>query len=565
MTSSIAVRNMPPSSKKKNQNVLEQLNLLREFVGISSFSETDLTSCLRHTGYDVAMAAELLLTGQYRQLSSRVTSSNGSRKTSFFAAKSSQGFKNGSVAPTHNIQPKVQPTSTRKPSASAAVKPSKPRTVATTTAASSLSSNATPLKSLKENRSNQKFSSAIDLTSCGNSTVLAGAANEEPIHKLLLCRRWVSDWVITSRHGRVDHMDVLELEYSKQQQDSHRLSFRGPHGMEGRVPLALAQLLTPLLRLGVLQVQAQSLVGTTQPVWGGNLPVDVTVYLTQPRRFFDCMMTDNATIETKTSQYFQQKTEESTRRGRSTKKSLSVKEAAFLLLQWAEYGDVPDFSVPENNKTTDETEDQKPAAMSTPDDNDDDKVEVVELDNETLEEAASAEGQALEGSVVNNNSAATHADLPEMEDPLGFADHVTLRPYQKQALHFMINRESAGESREEVELQLQLLQELSMAEQKKQNNNVGSASLARDGLALQTKEIMCDIGPVMVNEQGQKKSMTLDGEVNPVNHPLWKRRFLAEPDLSRTFCFYVNELLGMATHPVSLSLTFLWSMNATRG
>ena len=112
MTSSIAVRNMPPSSKKKNQNVLEQLNLLREFVGAgggsSSFSETDLTSCLRHTGYDVAMAAELLLTGQYRQLSSRVTSTNGSRKTSFFAAKSSQGFKNGSVAPTHNIQPKLQ-------------------------------------------------------------------------------------------------------------------------------------------------------------------------------------------------------------------------------------------------------------------------------------------------------------------------------------------------------------------------------------------------------------------------------------------------------------------------
>ena len=69
-----------------------------------------------------------------------------------------------------------------------------------------------------------------------------------------------------------------------------------------------------------------------------------------------------------------------------------------------------------------------------------------------------------------------------------------------------------------------------------------------DCFVVQTQEIVCDIGPVVVTEEGQKKSTTLDGQVNPVNHPLWKRRFLAEPDLSRSVSFYVNELLGVATY-----------------
>lgn len=560
---------MPPTGKKKKSSigpssstvqrastVLDQLNLLRNFVGTISHSESDLTDCLRLSGFDVQAAAELLLTGQYQQ--SKLQQQKGGRKFSFFASKSTQSFKNGSVA-VKSKQPKIQ-------AVKAAAKPTKKVSANSPTAASATATTtaATSKTTQKEKRSNLKKPSVAsdkakqNKVGPSNNNKDHGAASEdenEPMHKLLLCRRWVSDWVITSRHGRVDHMDVLELEFSKQGQP--RIGFRGPHGVEGRLPYAMANLLTPLLRLGVLELKAQSLVGTAKPVWGGNLPVDLTIYLTQPRRFFDCMFQHNDKT-TKASQYFQQKGADASHglsnNNINNKKPLGTSDAAFHLLQWAEYGDVPDFQVPDNKNASGPDEDKKPAAISTQGANDDDEddggeeEELAELDEDAFEAASldgsTAQGQALEGSVVND--AAAHAHMPEMDDPAGFADHVSLRPYQKQALFFMMKRESAGESREEIEQQLQLLQELSSEQQKKQKGSASSSSM--EDFVVQTKEIVCDIGPVVVTEEGQKKATTLDGEINPVNHPLWKRRYLAETDLSRSICFYVNELLGVATY-----------------
>ena len=40
--------------------------------------------------------------------------------------------------------------------------------------------------------------------------------------------------------------------------------------------------------------------------------------------------------------------------------------------------------------------------------------------------------------------------LPEASDPVGFLGDVELRPYQRQALHWMLNRERGDDSREDL-------------------------------------------------------------------------------------------------------------------
>ena len=43
------------------------------------------------------------------------------------------------------------------------------------------------------------------------------------------------------------------------------------------------------------------------------------------------------------------------------------------------------------------------------------------------------------------------------------------------------------------------------------------------------------------------KSVTIHGDVDPVQHPLWQRRFLTTDGLNAAVCFYVNEVLGVAS------------------
>jgi hypothetical protein len=126
-------------------------------------------------------------------------------------------------------------------------------------------------------------------------------------------------------------------------------------------------------------------------------------------------------------------------------------------------------------------------------------------------------------------------NLPEAEDPENWREGVSLRPYQRQALHWMLEREG-GTSREEWEKQLAMVAEL------------GGTRAASAEPASQAGDVACDCGPVLVSDRARALSRTVAGEVNPVRHPLWKQRFLATPDLQHTLCFFVNEVLQIATH-----------------
>jgi SNF2 family DNA or RNA helicase len=198
--------------------------------------------------------------------------------------------------------------------------------------------------------------------------------------------------------------------------------------------------------------------------------------------------------ETKTRNYFEEK--------KASKFETPLAEAAFGLFQWAEYGDVYEFETPEKESEVDQE--------TTSDEDDEESTE---------------QGRQLDQSIN-----ASKTNLPCTDEPSGL--QVTLRAYQKQALWWMLQRETSGESRIELEQQLELLAELA-------------------GTKLQSQptcDVQCECGPVLVSPAAREETRTLDGQVNPLVHPLWKQRFLASHDLSETRCFYVNELLGTARH-----------------
>jgi SNF2-related domain len=496
-------------------NPVEQLSALRDFVGEGSgYTETDLVNCLKQCGYNVSRAGEILMTGQFK----RPKSAPGSKpkgKSAFF---------------------KVMAKSPPRASGSAEYK-------------SSLSSKKRTEIDISSKRPSVSLSPNIDCATQSRGAVakvldltLNETSNDNASDaRLLLCRRWLSDAVITCRKGRVSHKERLLLRHSLTGYGIVRFTAACA---EGRLPENVAALLTPLLRAEppLIQVEAESLMQDDSLVMGSSLPVQVTIYLTSPKSFFECMQPDSAAdASTESSQYFANK-ENSKKGNKRHSKHISVADAAFLLLQWAEYGDVPDFAV------TGESEDGKGETKPSPikDSNDVSLDEAdLELNDEEYEEASlngsTAEGKELD-SFVGNAADKWTALLPEADDPTGFAHHVTLRPYQKQAMYFMLQREKVGESREQVEEQMQLLQELSSANPHNTTRKVNGSG-ARPG-----QGIACECGPVQVSEAVQRESTTLNGELNPVSHPLWQSRYLASPDCSRSFLFYVNELLGVATH-----------------
>ena len=82
------------SAKKKtpqHQSILSKLAFLREMLQGSAFSETDLSNCLRQCGYNVELAAERLITGQFTP-----SSASGSGAASGAASGSGSSDQKGS-------------------------------------------------------------------------------------------------------------------------------------------------------------------------------------------------------------------------------------------------------------------------------------------------------------------------------------------------------------------------------------------------------------------------------------------------------------------------------------
>lgn len=262
----------------------------------------------------------------------------------------------------------------------------------------------------------------------------------------------------------------------------------------------------------------------------------------------------------------------------------SLAEAAFNLLQWAQYGEaIPKFHRPDEDSSSDKVTDEnisleeagvviseqtRNEGQAEVDDDDSDgdnelnildeeefnaEAETVDSDGATqdnLSLARSVFDQEVEGegpatgaeiNILKKN--ADHSSvLHETDDPKGLQNGIVLRNYQRQALHWMMERETNANDRENVSKELKLLVELLKEEKSSTSwdSHSSTTNTASCSMEMSGESIQCTCGPVVVSQEEVAKSRTIDGVVNPVHHPLWQCRFLTNPSMNYTICFYVS-------------------------
>lgn len=510
------------AASSRQGSTLQQLESLRSFVPADmGFSESDLTDCLRQCGFNTQLAAERLITGDY---------------------KKRKGERHSFLKMTASSSPSRKPTSSRRSSTGSNFKtPQQPKQSAAVAASKSSSSkrksppsqsksndlprksptSAASLKTIdlslddddddQENHQNKALSNSKSDQKVKSNIPSTFVAHPIAADSWLLCQRWISDAICTSRCGAMDYKEEFSLEAS----GPTFLRFRG-RSLEGRFPDHIGRLLNPLFRENLLQLRAHSLMEERQLPTGASIPVSLSIYLPDPLRFFEVFPDSLSVMNASTNMFWDSKA-----KGKQSKrKGSSLEQAAFDLLQWAQYGDVPDFTKNESTATDDEPKSE----------------ELNEDDFEKASEEKTSElAKEWSESVAQSDKVSA---LPECDDTKGFKN-VDLRPYQKQALYWMRQREVEGESRDEQEEQLKLLAELARSKRSSSNSILPSNA---------TEDIVCECGPVQVSDRASNRAQTCDGVTNPVSHPLWERRFLTDATKKRLICFFVNEFMGIASH-----------------
>jgi len=166
------------ASAKGGRNPVEQLNMLRDFVsGAGSWTETELTDCLKQCGYNVQRAAERLMTRQYQPSKGRRT--NG--KSAYFSLVASSPVKKKAPSISTNMAVNKQAKIAAKPPPSSVQRaPKDPPSVPST--ASKQAKIALPKVTPK--------TPVEDLTNNDSGS-------------WLLCQRWIADAICTFKNGRL--------------------------------------------------------------------------------------------------------------------------------------------------------------------------------------------------------------------------------------------------------------------------------------------------------------------------------------------------------------------------
>jgi hypothetical protein len=210
-------------------SVVEKLSMLRSFVGGgSTFSETDLSNCLRQSGYIVEVAAERLMTGQYQPPAKRLKTSAATSTQSIASVPAAAAAANrqevrSSRPPPLAKQQRSSPTASTS-STTRNTKHPTPKTARRHPPAPVLVTPQTPKRILSK-KEKDSDSSSEESSSCW-----------------LLCQRWVSDGVCTQRNGSLDYKETLQVENT----DAGMLRFRGSR-IQGQFPKHLSQVMSPLL------------------------------------------------------------------------------------------------------------------------------------------------------------------------------------------------------------------------------------------------------------------------------------------------------------------------------
>ena len=481
-------------------------------------SEAQITSALRSSGYNVEIALEKLLTGG----DGRSGGSSFSRSV---------------------------------PSAAAA------------SASSSKKRKCTPAK-----QSSKRFKSSSSASSTSTTPVTTATTTVAP-NRLLLCQRWTVA-LSKSIRGQISHGETCNFDENYKSALHNTITKVDPmvrfrtRRVEGTLNPVLCDILGPLLRFSVdtqstledqdaassasfvplIHLSANALMEDHHLVIGSDIPINLQIYLNDPQAFFELFQqkSNMDTARSESSQFFGKKSRSVGKKGH-----YDIVEAAFRLLQWAERGEEIDYGV---SNMSEQMLDKDGRAQT---EDDASSTSTKELEETTTDENYQEE-EELESEDVNELNQLVVANgkksIPELSDPIGFKSNVVLRPYQKQALYWMCRREGLtlkqlnleGEEEEDtIDDELKLLAELAESSYSGLYGTSGRQVGGDTGIS-------CDCGPVVVRDEDISRPLMDYGKKieekrkKYVHHPLWKRRFLATPDMTTAYAFYVNELLGIA-------------------
>ena len=587
-------KKMTLSSKKNSKapppSFLTKLSTLRDFVngmGVK-VSESQLSDTLKSSGYNVELALERILTGN-------------------FGAAGGGGDVGGSGVPTSSSSFAAVGSS----SASSAPASAKKR--GSSSASSSSTSSRTPKSSSIKRHKSAAYSSSPSVRKSSNDINKKSSHDQNQSHpaitntnRLLLCKRWTVACSKSTR-GRVAYGESLDFteNWSKNNGNGKKsctsitpkkgsgnnninnkpidpmVRFHSSSGyVEGTLNRYLCSILSPLLHLPatnnncnsegefvpLVSIEGEALMEDRSLVIGSEIPISLEIYINDPLAFFELFQQsrgDSGTAgeeESTSSKLFFRKNKKNggdsklpSYQGKKAKSSFTeeeLAEAAYHLLQWAEKGEELSFTREKSNGNAVEKSGKEESEVDPINDDGDGDYE----DSNSVASEVDELNQ-LVASQEDCDKAKT-ASLPELTDPLGFKS-VTLRPYQRQALYWMCKREGCyvegemtkDDSENDVNGELDLLAEL--ASSTNSNNNSDGSIQVWGG-----KVISCDCGPVVVSDEGMaSKALPVvqcgqkqgENERKYAHHPLWKRRYLASDDMTTVFAFYVNELLGIAS------------------
>ena len=276
------------------------------------------------------------------------------------------------------------------------------------------------------------------------------------------------------------------------------------------------------------------------------------IYLPDPLKFLALLDPATETADpTKSSKFFFAKaaTKNKNNNNNMTGRSM-LQQAAMGLLQWAQHGETFHFET----MTTTNAATSTGSNSTKNNDNGEEEVFMDETENYNPEEA---ENDADNSELAKDLSKAVivSAPLQEMEAPTDGSFKASLRPYQRQALWWMTQREAQMESEESSRQQLELLEELLQSTSLSSSSSSSSSSSCHSSTTSSPPKssIHCECGPVRVDTSNNPAPPIMD-VLHPsptmahpdLKHPLWERRYLTNASKTKAASFYVQPIFGAA-------------------
>ena len=540
---------------KSSSSFLSQLQTLRDVMhgGSSQYSESDLSNCLRQCGFNVQIAAERLITGQFKASPATTSSSN---KSFFSDINTNTNTNTNARTPTNQSNNNNSSNKANFKSASSNIAAERKNTAAAAAAAATVTPCDEREQKKKAAAAGSKISNpyshakpATSTNACALNTNNANTGIAE--QGMLLCQRWICAFS-TSRRGSIRYNESITIHASpsplssssKMAKAANIVRFKGSN-VEGTLDNTLSAILAPLMRCRngttgttspFIQVLAKGLMEETLLNIGMEVPLELNVYILRPLEFFALFDGGDLNSSSSHSDFLNQNAP----RGGSQQSSLA--KAAFNLLQWAHYSSLPKFD--SNPNANDNNND----CANNDNDEEEENIDSNEVGSgDGEEEDAPTWAQDVYATSTDNNGPNSYS-IPEEADPIMLNKKgVHLKCYQRQALSWMIHREEDANAKgsDDFRKQMELLSELVATH--RSSSDCGNANNAVN----KTVGVQCAVGPVMVSDEIAAKSKSLDGVEDPVVHPLWQRRFLwdkSDDDNSdAVYSFYVNELLHTAS------------------